>query len=216
MFETQRVIRILVALLLSGCAGYRVAGQVEQGRRALLLNRPEEAVSYFQRAVETDPNYRRRVGRFGESAWTYLGRAQYHTGKLAEARQSLERAVSEYPDDDLARLYLGLMRFRTSDSSRGLKEVESALRRIYDTLEYMTYNTAYGQYWDPGREIRKEIEKDLDTFSSKDIAWQKLISSAEWVGQRIEEEMDLARRDERRDRRDRFDRRPGISFGIGF
>ena len=35
-------------------------------------------------------------------------------------------------------------------------------------------------------------------LSSKDADRQQLISSAEWIGQRMEEEIDLVRRDEQR------------------
>jgi hypothetical protein len=35
---------------------------------------------------------------------------------------------------------------------------------------------------------------------SKELDWQKLISDGEWLGKRMEAEIDLARRDEREDR----------------
>ena len=37
-------------------------------------------------------------------------------------------------------------------------------------------------------------------ISGRDLDWQKLLADGEWVGQRMEEEGDLARRDESRDR----------------
>jgi Tetratricopeptide repeat len=66
------------------------------------------ALAYFQHVAETDPNYVVHFVVFDQGVWTYLGRAQYLTGNLGEARQSLERAVSQRNDDYLARLYLGL------------------------------------------------------------------------------------------------------------
>jgi len=37
-------------------------------------------------------------------------------------------------------------------------------------------------------------------IDGKDLDWQKLISNSEWLGRKVEEEIDLARRDEREDR----------------
>jgi hypothetical protein len=75
----------------------------------------------------------------------------------------------------------------------------------------------YTAFWDPQREIRSEIEKVLGMLSSKDADRQQLISSAEWIGQRMEEEIDLVRRDERRfmDREFEWSRGRGVGIGIG-
>jgi hypothetical protein len=40
--------------------------------------------------------------------------------------------------------------------------------------------------------------------------WPKLISSGEWVGKMMEEEIDKVRRDERRKYEDERDRPPGV------
>jgi tetratricopeptide (TPR) repeat protein len=186
---------------LYSCASFQAAGDIQQGRQALLLNKPDAALTHLQRAVQSDPNYIMAFGGvFQEGAWTYLGRANYAVGKLPEARQALERALSRYPDDLLARLYLALVVAREGDRQRGAKEIESALRAIYDWLEYLTYNTRYGQYWDSTREIRSEIQRDLAMISGKDIEWRNLIASGESIGKKIEEEIDIARRLEIYDR----------------
>jgi hypothetical protein len=65
-------------------------------------------------------------------------------------------------------------------------------------VTYTTSNAFYGQFWDPSGAIRSEIDADLAMVSSSDIDWPKLVASAEWVGKKTEEEIDLARRDERR------------------
>jgi hypothetical protein len=38
------------------------------------------------------------------------------------------------------------------------------------------------------------------TISGKEIDWEKLIASGEWVGRKMEEEIDVAQRQESRDR----------------
>jgi len=37
-------------------------------------------------------------------------------------------------------------------------------------------------------------------ISGKQIDWEKLIASGEWIGRKTEEEIDIARREESRDR----------------
>src|SRR2546426_1997196 len=214
MRRSQWLEWLSIVFLLSGCASFQVAGQVQSGRQALLSNNPEQALIYFQQAAESEPNYTMQSGPFREGVWTYVGRAPYNTGKLPEARRSLERALSLYEDDYLARLYLGLTLARGGDRSKGLKEIESGMKGLYDWLEHINYYSLYGPFWDPGRAIRSEIEKSLGMISGKDIEWPKLISSAEWVGQKVEEEIDKARLDERRHWEREFDRRPGLSTGL--
>lgn len=49
--------------------------------------------------------------------------------------------------------------------------------------------------------------KDLEMISGKDIDWPELISSGEWLGRAIEEEIDRVREDRMRERRNRDRRR---------
>lgn len=187
-------------VFFSGCVGYQAASEVQTGRRALLTGKTEAALPYFQRAVELDPNYITDFTPLREGAWTYVGRAYYDTGKFPEARKALEQALSRYNDDYLARLYLGMILARGGDRQQSLKEMQAGLRGIYDWLEYITYNTYYGHFWDPLREIRSEIQKTLTTASGRDVDLQRLVVDAEWLGKKMEEEIDLARRDEIKDR----------------
>ena len=205
----------VLIFLLTGCAAYQIAGQVQSGRQALLINKPEEALAYFQQAAQSNPNYIFESGLYKEGIWTYVGRSQYNLGRLAEARQSLEKALSIYPDDYLARIYLGLTLLRTGEDSRGLKELENGMKGLYDWLEYMNRTLPFSSFWDPLREIRSELEKDLKIVSNKDVDRQQLIASAEWLGQKMEEEIDRVRRDEQRFRNQEFDTRSGPSIGIG-
>jgi hypothetical protein len=114
----------------------------------------------------------------------------------------LEKALSLDQDTDLTRLYLGLTLARSGDRQQGLKEIEGGMRGIHDWLEYITeaYRYSFGQFWDPRKEIRSAIQGDLAMVSGKDIDWPKLINDGEWLGKRVEEEIDLARRDERMER----------------
>lgn len=188
----------LLLFLVGGCATYQAAGQVRSGRQALWVNKPEDALAYFQQVAQTNPNYIFQSETFREGIWTYVGRSQYSLRRLTDARQSLERALSIYPDDYLAQLYLGLTLIRSGEDSSGFKELAVGMKGLYEWLEYKNRTTPFTAFWDPLGKIRSELQRDLDQLSGKDIDRAQLISSAEWIGQRMEVEIELVRRDERR------------------
>ena len=187
-----------IMLFISACAAQT---NVQQGRMALLYGDPNAAIASFQSAAELAPNHL-YFSVFPQGTWTYLGRAYYIAGKYADARQALERAISLHKDDNMAKLYLGLTLTRSEDRQRGLKEIEDGFRGLHEWLDYVNQYAAYsyGQYWDPLNEIRSEIKISLTMISGRNIDWQKLIASGEWVGRKMEEEIDIARRQEARDR----------------
>jgi tetratricopeptide (TPR) repeat protein len=200
---------------VAGCAAYGVGGQVYSGRRALLVNDHETALGYFNTAARADPAYVYRFDHFHEGVWTYVGRTQYAIKRYKEARESLERALKMDRDDNLARLYYGLTLARTGDLSRGVKEIESAMKDIHELLEYTERTTPFQAFWDPLREIRGAVEKDLAAVSGKDFDPEQLIANAEWLGTRMEQEVENVRGDERRQRDRDFERRRGLSVGVG-
>ena len=182
-----------VLLFVSACSS--AGGDVAAGRNALQTRRADDAVGYLTRAADTDPNYkipyRVRAGVLG-----YLGRAYLETGKVKEARQTLERAVSLDGDDPFAHLYLGVALLKTGERERGRNEIENGLRAIEGTLEYIAEDRVYGYFWDPGMAIRNEIRKSL--AAKLDDA--QLATAAERIGRLFDEEIDKARRDEARRR----------------
>jgi hypothetical protein len=99
-----------------------------------------------------------------------------------------------------------------------VKEIESAMKGIHAWLEYIEIARPFEARWDPSREIRGAIEKDVASIASKDFNSEQLIANAEWLGNRMEEEIDWVRRDERRQFERDFNRGRGgsVGFGIGF
>ena len=197
-------------ILVAGCSAYRVGSQIQAGREQLLVGRSASAAAYFQEAANLDPNYERSIGYMREGVWTYLGRANYDAGKLPQARQALERALARNEPDYFANLYLGLVLAKAEDRGQSVRQLKSGLEGLDEWFNYTTSNAFYGQFWDPSGAIRSEINGDLAMISSLDIDWPKLVASVEWVGKKTEEEIDLARRDERRQyENDRNRRRRG-------
>src|SRR6266404_6677033 len=120
-------------LVINGCAGLEVGGDFSSGRRALMSGDSAMALTYFTRAAQRDPNYVAPFSSFRESIWTYLGRAQYQSGKLAEAKSSFEKALSQVPGDSVAKLYLGLTNVRLQSTQKAtnpftLQDISFALR----------------------------------------------------------------------------------------
>ena len=183
-----------LVIFLSGCATVQEAGQIEAGRQALFKGNNQAALSYFQSVSQTNPNAvygaTLRMGIF-----TFLGQAQYLNGDYTQARQSLQKALSMHPGDNVARLYLGLTQARLGDRQTGLKNIQAGMSGIANFLNYLNTNFAYsfGQFWDPGGQIRASIKTDLTMISSGNVDWTQLIADGERLGIRIEEEEDKAR-----------------------
>jgi tetratricopeptide (TPR) repeat protein len=186
-------------VLLTGCTSLQVGGELESGRQELLKNNHETALGYFYSAAQKDPNYVYQTGSSPkQSVWSYVGRSEYLTGRFPQAKQTLERALAAGSEEDIARLYYGLTLARDGDRQTGLKEIETGMHGINSFLDYINQAQRFsiGQYWDPDRDIRSAIQTDLAMISGKDLDWQKLIVDTEWLGIRMEEESDLARRQE--------------------
>jgi tetratricopeptide (TPR) repeat protein len=182
---------LALLIFLSGCTALQVGQDVQLGRSALQTGRPEVALGYLRRAAELDPNYTLPY-TLRESVLTYLGRAYYETGNFAEARRTLEKALARDKDGDLARLYLGLSLMRDGDPDRGRREAEAGLKGIYNWLENISNDSSSGIFWDPGRQIRADIEKTVAAKSEP----SEFIAAAQRIGREFDEEVDRGRRDE--------------------
>jgi tetratricopeptide (TPR) repeat protein len=106
-------------VFLAGCMSLQVGGELQYGRQALLKGNNETALGYFYGAAQRDPNYVYATGSSPkQGVWSYVGRSEYLTGRLPQARQTLERALSTNRQEDIARLYLGLTLAREGDRAR--------------------------------------------------------------------------------------------------
>jgi hypothetical protein len=70
------------------------------------------------------------------------------------------------------------------------------MRGINSFLDYISQAQRFsiGQFWDPDRDIRSAIQGNLAMISGRDLDWQRLTVNTEWLGIRMEQESDLARR----------------------
>lgn len=195
------ILSLSIVVLLSACTSFQVGSDVAAGRRALMAGNNETALAYFQSAAQKDPNYK-YGSAYQQGVLSYVGRTEYAVGRLPQARETLEKALSANRDEDLTRLYLGLTLARIGDRQRGLSEIEGGMKGIQAFLDYVNeaFRFSFGQFWDPANAIRSAIQGDLAMISGREFDWQKLITNGEWIGQMMEEEGDKARRDEARER----------------
>lgn len=185
------------AFFLSGCVSFQAGGEIQHGRAALMFGDPNVALAHFQRAAEISPDYRYDFSILDQGVWTYVGRAYYAAGKLPQARQALERAVSRHGDDNLARLYLGMVLARDGDRSRGLKEITAGLKGLEEWFNHLDRYHPDAHYWDPGKQMRAEVRKGVAMASGREPNWQELVVAGEWLGRQLEEEIDLSERQKR-------------------
>ena len=116
-------------VFLSGCgASFQTGGDVAQGRQAMFRGDNQGALGYFQAAAQTDPSYVYGA-TLQEGVFSYVGRGQYLTGQYAQARQSLEKDLSQRSGDNLARLYLGLTLARLGERPSGLRAASMVWKR---------------------------------------------------------------------------------------
>lgn len=192
---------LIIPFVLShaACKPMTAMIEVHKGRQALLAGRAQAALAHFQRAAELDPDFL-YFSTLPQSAVTYTGRALYQLGRFSEARQAFEQATLRFPDDAMARLYLGIALVRQEHREPGFQETTAGLKAIYRWLDYIEANLPQGIYWDSNREVRSEIERVLKQITDRRLSIEQLIETAEWVGNRMEWEIDAARRDEQMSR----------------
>ncbi len=197
---TVSICALPLAILLSGCTAFQIGEEIAKGRMELMYGDPKVALPYFQRAAALDPDYVTNFTLLREGVWTYVGRANYASGNLAEARKALERARSSYAEDDLAKIYLGLVLARDGDQQRGVREIEAGLTGLADWLDFIEFYHPAGYYWDPAKKIRSEARRNLAMIKGRDVNWKDLIANVEGIGGEMEREIDRAWQDEKRDR----------------
>ena len=186
-------------ILAAGCTSIQATTEIHKGRMALRSGMTEVAIAHSEQATAFENT--RIYSPLRESAWTYLGRANYEAKKYSAARTAIQRALEINRDDGLARLYLGLTLAREGNQPSARKEVLGGLQSLHETLEHIVYNTSSGPYWDPGSKIRNELRAAQGEVAAANSHWDNFFSRLESIGASVEQEIDLARRDESFDQR---------------
>jgi hypothetical protein len=137
---TMKVIRflswLLLSVLLSACAVVTTAGDIAQGRQAMLEGNYQLALDYFWTGDQVDPNYTYGA-ELREGVLSFLGRAPIPHRELCTSASDLGKNLSYHRSDNVARLYLGLTLVRLGDRQAGLTNIQRGMSGIYNWLEYL-------------------------------------------------------------------------------
>jgi tetratricopeptide (TPR) repeat protein len=152
----------LALLWAAACASFESQSEFLTGRRALLRGEPDNALSYFERVTRSNATFVSDSVSPQKSIWTYVGRAQYNSGRYTEARSAFEKALSHLSEDYVARLYFGLTLLRPSGAPApinafNLQEVTYALREGVALKRVATLARERGVVFD----LTKETESQL-------------------------------------------------------
>jgi tetratricopeptide (TPR) repeat protein len=139
-------------------------GDFQLGRQALLRGEPENALTYFERVAQSDPGYSSYAGVLRESVWTYIGRAHYNSGRYTQARAAFDRALAQFSDEYIARLYLGLSLLHSTPPTApptrnpfSLQEVTFALRQGVEPRRVAALARERGVGFDLSRETETQL-----------------------------------------------------------
>ena len=177
--------------LFFGCQTMQVGGDIQKGRSQLLYGDPKIALGYFERAAALDPNYRLHDSAFPEGVWTYVGQAYLANGALPEAQKAFERA-SNRDDDNLAKLYLGIVLTRQRAQPQGFKEMEAGLQGLHEWYDWVRIYHIDGQFWDPGMVLRKSIRANLVRLRDREPNTNELVQNVTSLAREVELEIERA------------------------
>ena len=157
---------IFVISFLTGC-GIQVANESQSGRAALLSGKADVAISHFERIAEAQPDYVVDTPPLRQSIWTYLGRAYYDAGRIADARNALAQGLKRDGGDFMARLYLGIIAFREAgpppapkaDNSFALNDVLFILKERVSPRRVAALVKERGTRFDLNADGEKELRR---------------------------------------------------------
>ena len=124
---------------------------------------PDNALSYFERVTRSNATFVSDSVSPRKSIWTYVGRAQYNSGRYNEARSAFEKALSHLSEDYVARLYFGLTLLRPSaarapTNAFNLQEVTYALREGVEPKRVAALARERGVVFDLTKETESQLQ----------------------------------------------------------
>jgi len=159
-----------------------------------MRNEPERALVSFQKVAVLQPRYVTNFTDFPENISTYIGRAHYDLGQLAQARAAFERSVTEHRDAILGHVYLGLVDMRQGQVPRGLQNALKGLQRLQVWFSNLEAHNYYAEFWDTRKVVRTTTAQLIQEIEKGDVPWQRLAPKLEQLGPQMDHEINLAGR----------------------
>lgn len=173
--KNDRLLIGIVLLSFAACATLESQSEFLAGRQALIRHDPTTAISYFERVALGDPKFVTKSALLSQSIWTYVGRAQYESGKFVEAKEPCEKALSYFSDDQMAKLYLGLSLLRlpaavSATNALTVQEVSYALREGIEPKRVAALARERGVAFD----LTKETESQLRSAGADSLLVEEI------------------------------------------
>jgi len=182
-------------VFLTGCAAFDTSVDISAGRIALINQNYAQALPDFEKAASQEPDYVTTFTEFPENIWTYVGRSYYGLGDLNKARAALDRSVQMHPNAILGHVYLGLVQMRQGQVQQGLANAEKGLRFLHQWFQNLDATNRYASYWDPSSVIRNTTKQLIAQIQARDVPWQQIAARLDWIGMKMEREINLSSRD---------------------
>ncbi len=187
---------LFILFFLSSCATLQVSRDVQSGRRALGLNQPKEALTHFEAAGQSDPDYLTNFTLLDIGIWSYIGMAYYQAGEKEKALESFKQAKQRHIEDHFARVFLGLVMSQTGQTRDGKAELVSGLDGLRRWLDMTrSSNAGKAEFWDPGDYLANEIEQTLKLLQGEEVNWQKIDENMVRLAENFDDEIDEVDRD---------------------
>ena len=167
-FSYSFAMPLFVLFFLSSCATLQVSRDVQSGRTALKLDQPKEAITHFEAAGRTDPDYLTDFTLLDIGIWSYVGMAYYQAGQKGKALESFKQAKQRHREDHFARVFLGLVMSQNGQRREGKAEVVDGLNGLRRWLDMTRRsNTGMAVFWDPGDYLANEIAQTLKLLQAR-------------------------------------------------
>jgi len=149
----------------------------------------DKAIAALESVAQQDPTYK--------DSLTLLGRAYYQKGRLQDAYAILQRALAVNKNDEIAWIVLGMVQLKLGQDAKGLESLQGGIT-LLSKLSVDGYRDF--AYWDTRGLVRSSIRRTafLSTKGLEEKA--QLVGSAELLLARIDEEENLRRVEEPRER----------------
>ena len=196
---TSYLLFALCCLLISGCLDsiprFGVGGHYLGGKEQFLRGRGgnmDRAIKELEYVVQEDPTYKNSL--------TLLGRAYYRRGRYEDGRQVLKRALAVNKKDEIAWISLALAQLRLGEDESGLETLKGGI-----TLLSQVSVEGYLGYpeWDFKHLVRRSIRRTAFLAVKGLDEKRKLITAAETLLIRIDDEESFQIKDTFRSRRGR-------------
>jgi len=195
-FSSSYAVLFFVLFFLSSCATLQVARDVQSGRTALKLGQPKEAITHFEAAGQSDPDYLTDFTLLDIGIFSYVGMAYYQAGEKEKALESFKQAKQRHSEDHFARVFLGLTLSQTGQTREGKTELVAGLNGLGNWLD-MTRRSNVGkaEFWDPGDSLANEIAQTLKLLQTEEINWQAVDEKVVTLAMNFDDEIDEVKRD---------------------